>query len=141
MSLPSRDDAIETLFTEFVSGNSQEPPLAGSRGFRIRVARLGSEIMTISHDPEVDLDGLVADMLEGEPDEVSCPSRLPQYDFERIRDIIRRVIRMYHPVERNVPWQPGPRSMGGVALMTLIKNGDYQAADDYLVVEGSFLPA
>ena len=97
--------------------------------------------MTISHDTKVDLDGFVVDMLETGPDEVSCPARLPQCDFECIRDIIRRVIRMYHPVERNVPWQPGPRSMGGVTLMALIKNRDYEAADDYLVVEGSFLPA
>ena len=97
--------------------------------------------MTISRDTRVDLDGLVAEMLDTGPDEVSCPSRLPQYDFECIRDVIRRVIRMYHPMERNVPWQPGPRSMSGVTLMALIKNRDYQAADDYLVVEGSFLPA
>ena len=97
--------------------------------------------MTISRDTNVDLDRLVADMLEARPDEVSCPSRLTQYDFDRIQDITRRVIGMYHPVERNVPWQPGPRSMSGVTLMALIKNRDYQAADDYLVVEGSFLPA
>ena len=96
--------------------------------------------MTISRDTKVDLDRLVADMLEAGPDEVSCPSRLPQYDFYRIQDIIRRVIGMYHPVEHNVPWQPGPRSMSGVTLMALIKNRDYRAADDYLVVEGSFLP-
>jgi len=31
--------------------------------------------------------------------------------------------------------------MKGVTLMELIKSRDYQAADDYLVVEGSFLPA
>ncbi len=97
--------------------------------------------MTISRNTKVDLDHLVADMLEAGPDEVSCPSRLPQSDFDRIQDIIRRVIRMYHPVERNVPWQPGPRSMSGVTLMALIKNRDYRAADDYLVVKGSFLPA
>ncbi len=97
--------------------------------------------MTISRDTKVDLDRLVKDMLETGPNEVSRPSRLPQYDFECIRDIIRKVIRMYHPAERNVPWQPGPRSMKGVTLMELIKSRDYQAADDYLVVEGSFLPA
>lgn len=97
--------------------------------------------MTISRDTKVDLDRLVKDMLETGPNEVSRPSRLPQYDFECIRDIIRKVITMYHPAERNVPWQPGPRSMEGVTLMELIKSRDYQAADDYLVVEGSFLPA
>lgn len=99
------------------------------------------ETMTISRDTKVDLDRLVRDMLEAGPDEVSRPSRLPQHDFECIRDIIRRVIRMYHPAELDVPWQPGPRSMSGVTLMALIKSRDYQAADDYLVVEGSFLPA
>ena len=108
---------------------------------RSGVTRLYFMTMTISRDTEVDLDRLVADMLEAGPDEVSCPSRLPQYDFERIQDIIRRVIGMYHPEERNVPWQPGPRSMSGVTLMTLIKNRDYPGGDDYLVVEGSFLPA
>lgn len=97
--------------------------------------------MTISRDTTVDLDRLVADMLEAGPDEVSCPSRLPQRDFDRIQEIIRRVVKMYQPVERDVPWQPGPRSMNGVTLMALIKNRDYQAADDCLVVEGSFLPA
>ena len=96
--------------------------------------------MTISRDTKVDLDRLVADMLDSGPDEVPRPSRLPQYDFECIQDIIRRVIRMYHPA-RNVPWQPGPRSMNGVTLMSLLENRDYQAADDYLVVDGSFLPA
>jgi len=96
--------------------------------------------MTISRDTKVDLDRLVTEMLETGPDRVSRPSRLPQYDFECIRDIIRRVIRMYHPAERKVPWQPGPRSMSGITLMELIKNRDYQAADDYIVVEGSFLP-
>ena len=97
--------------------------------------------MTISHGTRVDLDRLVTDMLEVGPDKVFCPPRLPQYDFDRIQDIIRKVIRMYHPVERNVPWQQGPRSMNGITLMALIKSRDYQAAEDYLVVEGSFLPA
>lgn len=96
--------------------------------------------MTISRETKVDLDRLVAEMLEAGPEEVSRPSRLPQYDFDRIQYTIRRVVRMYHPLERNVPWQPGPRSMSGVTLMALIKDRDYQAADDYLVVEGSFLP-
>ena len=92
------------------------------------------ETMTISRDTKVDLDRLVRDMLETGPDEVSRPSLLPQYDFECIRTIIRRVVRMYHPVERDVPWQPGPRSMSGVTLMVLIKSRDYQAAGEIPLV-------
>ena len=101
---------------------------------------LYSKTMTISRDTQVDLDGLVADMLETGPDEVSCPARLPQDDFERIRGIIRRVVKMY-PAELNVPWQPGPRSMKGTTLMELIESRDYEAVEDYFVVDGSFLPA
>ena len=97
--------------------------------------------MTLYRDTKVDLEHLVADMLKMGPDEVSRPSGLSLHDFECLRSIIQKVIRMYHPLERHVPWQPGPRAMNGVTLMEILKDRDYQAADDYLVVEGSFLPA
>ena len=46
-----------------------------------------------------------------------------------------------YPAELNVPWQPGPRSMNGTTLMELIESRDYEAVEDYFVVDGSFLPA
>ena len=97
--------------------------------------------MTLATETDVDLDRLVAEMLSDGPDRVTCPEGLPDNDFKNIQAIINRVIDLFHPHERYVPWQSGPRSMNWVTLMELLKSRDYQAADDYFVVEADFIPA
>lgn len=97
--------------------------------------------MSLAHGVDVDLDRLVSDMIEEGPDRVAHPPGLPRTDFENIRSIICKVIDLYHPHKRLVPWQPGPRSMNWASLMELLEKRDYQAARDYFVVEADFIPA
>lgn len=89
----------------------------------------------------MDLDHLVSDMLERGPGEVPCPQGLSRHDFDSIRLIIDKVTRMYGPLHRNVPWQPGLQKGNPGSLMDLLKDGGYSAAHGYLAVEADFIPA
>ena len=88
-----------------------------------------------------DLDALVGDMLERGLSEVRCPKGFSQQDFDNIRTVIEKVVRMYHPVERYVPWQPGVQRDNRGTLMDYLREGDYRGAHGFLAVEADFLPA
>lgn len=88
-----------------------------------------------------DLDALVGDMLERGISEVHCPRGFSQQDFDNIRTVIEKVVRMYHPVERYVPWQPGVQRGNQGTLMDYLREGDYRGAHGFLAVEADFLPA
>lgn len=90
---------------------------------------------------DVDIDLLVADMIDKGPSNVSRPGGLPESDFERLRAILVQVIKLYHPHERYAPWQPGPRLLNQVTLIDLFKNRDYRTAESYLDIESGFLPS
>lgn len=92
--------------------------------------------MTLERQVAVDVDQLVADMLEIGPGEVPCPRGMPSSDYKEIQAIIGDVVAMYHPIERSVPWQPNPLPSSGVTLMDHIKNRDYDAARELLVLCG-----
>ena len=87
------------------------------------------------------LDELVSEMLQKGPDKVPCPRGVSRHDFDSIRLVVDKGIRMYHPRERHVPWQPGLQRGNRGTLMDILRNRDYQGAHGFLAVEADFIAA
>ncbi len=92
-------------------------------------------------EPVVNLDDLVGEMLKRGPGEVLRPQGLSQSDFDNLQMIVDKVIRMYHPGERHVPWQPALQRGNRGTLMDYLRDGDYRGAHGFLSVEADFIPA
>ena len=92
--------------------------------------------MALARNVEDNMDELVSKMLEQGPSEVPCPPGMPLSEFRELQEVIGEVIEMYHPIERSVPWQPNPYPSSKFTLMDHIKNRDYEAARNLLLVCG-----
>lgn len=92
--------------------------------------------MALAWNVEDDMDELVSEMLEKGPDAVPCPSGMPPSEYRELQEIIGDVIEMYQPIERSVPWQPNPYPSSEFTLMDHIRNRDYEAARNLLLVCG-----
>ena len=98
--------------------------------------------MTLTKPEEATpIDALVGDMLERGVSEVRRPRCVSQQDFDNISTVIAKVVRMYHPVERYVPWQPAVQRGNRGTLMDYLREGDYRGAHGFLAAEAEFLPA
>lgn len=86
---------------------------------------------------EAFVDCLVSEMLEKGPGEVPCPQGMALGDFEQLRSVLDLVVRMYHPHERHVPWGGAPSSSDGIPLIVHLRNHDYEAARDFLLLSGN----
>ncbi len=94
-------------------------------------------IVTLARESDLDMDGLVSDMLARGPSHVPPPPGVSPSDFEELRSVLEVVIKMYHPHERHVPWQGAPPSSDGVPLIVHLRNRDYEAARSYLLLSGN----
>lgn len=87
--------------------------------------------MTSNPATGVDLDALVEQMLKKGTEHVSRPPRLPEYDFEQIREIVKDVLVGYRGLDLSdiltVPWQMGGGE-DGASMMDYIKDREYERA-------------
>ena len=94
-------------------------------------------LVILPRETDLDVDGLVSDMLTRGPAHVPPPPGMSPSDFEELRSVLAVVIKMYHPHERYVPWQGAPPSSDGVPLIVHLRNRDYEAARSYLLLRGN----
>ena len=82
--------------------------------------------------PDVDLGAVVKQMIIDGPDQVSRPTGLPEYDFDQIRELMRRMIGCFSDCDTSellkIPWQPGAMEMNGLPMMHFVEKGEYEAA-------------
>ena len=81
---------------------------------------------------DVDLDALVTQMLKDSPDQVSHPPKLPEGDFEQIKQLMREVIAPFPDSAASgrlaVAHQPFITEVVRVSIMKFVKRRDYESA-------------